>query len=227
MSGETFAAIVGAIVGTVGGGLISLFLQIYGLRKAGKEKAQDALDHQRALGMALIYKIGRVYSHLRVIRGSLEQSLKKGAAAGLSEKWQMLQPAIATLEHVHFSSDEMTLLLTLGDHKLFNDMMAIDELHNMSIDVLKEYSRLREELTSMLPPVHKLEGLTGEFAFTPEQAGVLRPRMAGLNNLIDGMIAYAERDEKAAWSTIERLQQLLKSQLGLTYEFNQKTNTLL
>jgi hypothetical protein len=227
MSGETFAAIVGAVVGTVGGGLISLFLQIYGLRKAAKEKAHEVLDRQRALGIALIYKIGRIYSHLRVIRGNLEQSLKKGAAIGLSEKWQMLQPAIATLEHVHFSSDEMTLLLILGDHKLFNDMMAIDELHNMAIDVVKEYSRLREELTSMLPPVHKLEGLTGEVAFTAEQAGALRPRMAGLNNLIDGMVEYAERDEKAAWSIIERLQSLLRSQLGLPYTFDQKANILL
>jgi hypothetical protein len=58
----------------------------------------------------------------------------KGAA------WQIVRPVVASATPVYFSPDEMALLLSL-DNEVFNDVAALDDLHNSTAALCDLYGQ--------------------------------------------------------------------------------------
>ncbi len=140
---EFWAAIAGAIVG----GVIALAIQMIALNAAARDRKADAAERKNALGHALLFKAVRIYSHLRqfnhhVMAGAEEQK-KRGHKA---IAWQVVLPFANLPEKVHFSTDEMALLLSLKNDDLFNNAVSFDEVHNSTIDIFATYSERRSSL---------------------------------------------------------------------------------
>lgn len=154
--GEFWAAIAGAIVG----GLIALVIQLVALWAAKAERKEDHNERRRALGYALLFKMIQIYSNLRQLRDHLAGAYERGLEDGLEEPWQFVMPIVNVPDRVEFSTDEMSMLLSLGNDDVFNDLASLDQVHNSLCSRLIPLSHLIKILN--LLSVTMLVGGIGE-----------------------------------------------------------------
>jgi len=208
-----------AIVGVLAGGLVILLVQMLIFLVAARERRAQALSRRKAIAHALVFKITRIHSHLNAFNKHVKSSFERATSDGRGHlpPWQIVLPLVTMPERVHFSADEMGMLLGLGDGKLFNQIVAMDEFHNSTIDVFQLVSGRRLELTSMMA-VTGIAGDVGAVDLTLEQLRAFAPRMLELNSMIEALRPACEEDEKAARQVLTRLQQVLRSKLGMPYK---------
>lgn len=212
---EFWAAIAGAVVG----GIIAFVIQIVALRSAKKDRLDEAADKQKALGHALIFKVIRIYSHLRQFNLHL-LAASKLMPNGKGLSWQIVLPIINSPDKIHFTTDEMVMLLGLKDNDLFNDLVEMDERHNATITAFEAYRDHRLALTEMLPS--NINGVVGTVELTQDQLKVIGPKMVELDSLLKGAAAQSERQERDSWDVLQRLRDLLVTKVGLTLSIEAK-----
>lgn len=216
-----WAAVGGAVVGAIIGGLISWQVQMIALREARKQRQEDAEAKQKALGHALVFKITQIYSHLRVFNKHIAGSIESAKAEGfVGEPWQMVVPIVNLPELVHFTTDEMTLLLALKENTLFNDLADMDERHNGTVGAFEAYAEHRLELGRMLPSV--LRGNVGRADLTDDQMKVIGPKMVEVRTLLAGLMQQCQLQEKDAQDALTRLLAALSAKIGLTLKLELK-----
>lgn len=214
MPNEFWAAIAGALVGAVVGGIITYCIQKLALRDADLQRAEKELKRKKALGHALIFKVSRIHSHFYRFHRHMEEPFEKNPLPGASpEPWQVVQALANSFGEVHFTPDEMTMLLDLKNNDLFNDVVQLDDIHNSAIGLFERFSALRSSLLSQLPAT--MIGNVGMVALPPEQTKLVRPKMVELNELILKMKQESKRNVDEAWSALTRLNSSLNEKLGL------------
>ncbi len=217
MSNEFWSAIGGAVVG----GLIAFGIQLVALRAAAKQRAEEAAERRKALGHALLFKMLKIHSNLHGFNEHLQETFAKAEKAGFGgEPWQIVRPIANHPATVHFSTDEMAMLLSLKNDDVFNDVLSMDGVHNSTIALFQTFAECRHSLTSLLPA--EMEGIVGTTEITQEQMQFLRPKMAEVNDLIISMRQRCELDTRDAWSVLTRLQAVLKDKVGLKIEIERK-----
>ena len=222
MENEFWAAVVGAVVG----GIIAFAIQFVILRAAARQREEEAAGRRKALGHSLLFKMVKIHSHLHHFHAYLEEPFEREQEGGSRrEPWQIVLPLASNPEHVHFSSDEMAMLLSLKNDDLFNDVIPMDEIHNTTIDLFHTFKERRFALTSQLPA--KMEGMVGETKLTEEQMLFLRPMMVEVNDLITSMRQRCELDARDAWNVLTRLHSGLKDEVGLALEILPKPDKAL
>ena len=216
MPNEFWAAIIGAVVGAVTAGIISYLIQRTALKATADQLEKEAENRKKALGYALLFKMVRIYSGLAHMSRHLEEHFKKleqKEYAG-SEPWQIVLPIANPLEAVHFSTDEMAMLLSLKDNDLFNDLASLDVVHNSTIELFRTHASLRAKLLEMLPA--NIEGMVGEVHLTAEQAMYVRPKMVEINALIIDINERCTKDTNEAKDILQRLSTTLNNKLELS-----------
>jgi hypothetical protein len=198
-AGETefWAAIIGAIVGAVVGGVISYILQRAAARGAKKVRDEDHLQQQRALANSLLFKMLRIYSNFCNIHQLLEECFADAAKHGLqADPWQVVRPLANPPELIHFTADEMGMLLAQKDNEVFNRVLPMADIHNSLVDALKVFATLRMTLTDRLAelPVVKVDGPLVSAAFTKEHAQAFEPKMLEVNSLAENIRERATKD---------------------------------
>lgn len=209
--GEFWAAIAGAIVG----GLIALVIQLVALWAAKAERKEDHNERRRALGYALLFKMIQIYSNLRQLRDHLAGAYERGLEDGLEEPWQFVMPIVNVPDRVEFSTDEMSMLLSLGNDDVFNDLASLDQVHNSLCSVFQTYKLRRMMLTDLLPS-GEMAGVRGFTNLTEAQVAILRPKMAELNDLVQSLSIACPRDTATAEDVLQRLADLLREKVGIT-----------
>lgn len=215
MPNEFWAAIIGAVVGATVGGLIAFMIQKVALRASAEQLENEARERRKALGYALLFKIVRIHSGLENLRRHLEISLCKletEECAGW-EPWQVVRPTANFADSVHFSTDEVAMLLSLKDNDLFNDLISLDMIHNSTVELFRFHAALRESLLENLPA--NMEGIVGEITLSAEQAMYVRPKMVEINELVTTLNANCIQDTDRAWDVLERLNTILNDKLEL------------
>ena len=116
-SKEFLSAIFGAIVG----GMIAYAVQIKALREARNIREQDRKQVQQALGNSSIFKMIRIYSNASQIQQYIEECFKEAERDNFKGvPWRFVRPLANPPSDIHFSPDEMGMLLSLKDNDLFN-----------------------------------------------------------------------------------------------------------
>lgn len=134
------------------GGLIAFGIQLVALRAAAKQRAEEAAERRKALGHALLVKMLKIHSHLHGFNEHLEETFAKAEKAGFDgEPWQIVRPIANHPPTVHFSTDEMVMLLSLKNDDVFNDVLSMDGVHNSTIALFQTFAECRRSLTSLLP----------------------------------------------------------------------------
>jgi hypothetical protein len=130
---EFWSAIIGAIVG----GLIAYIVQVKALREGRRLRDEDHKRVQQAQGNALLFKMIRIHSDLhgihRHIEGCFEQAEQKGLTG---DPWQFVLPLANPPGPIHFSSEEMGMLLALKTDDVFNLVVKMDTVHNSLSDAV-------------------------------------------------------------------------------------------
>lgn len=185
------------------------------LKASADQLQKERTERQNALGYALLFKMVRIHSDLANMGKHLEECLGKLATEECTdwEPWQVVLPIANPVEPVHFSTDEMAMLLSLKENDFFNDLASLDLIHNSTIELFRKHAALRESLLEMLPA--NMDGMVGEIALSREKAMYVRPKMVEINGLIGAMYERCIQDTDHAWDVLERLTALLNDKLKL------------
>jgi hypothetical protein len=217
--GNFWSVIIGALVGALAAGGISFWLQRMTLRAAAEERQTERRERRAALGHALLFKTGRIYSHARTFSEHMRAAYAAAKRDGFKgEAWQFVLPILNFPDRVEYTTDEMALLLSLKENELFNCLIQLDEIHNSTIEIFRRYAELRLSLTQKLSP-HEMRGKIGSGNLTPAELMRIQPSMIELNDVAEGLQSRCQRDEAESWKALVELQRVLKSALGLEYRF--------
>lgn len=220
MGGEFWAAIAGAFVG----GIIAFGIQMVVMDAAARQRKKEKEERQQALGYSLFFKMVRIYSNIHNFGQHLEELFAAAKKDGFEgEPWQIYKPLANAPAPVHFSTDEMTMLLSLKDDDLFNELIPLDQVHNATLDIFHTLDARRQALTDMLPTT-SMDGAKGEAALTEDQVMLIRPKMVEVNMLVVDVIGWCEKDGQNARELLTRLHTLLKEKVGLTNKLSFKVD---
>jgi hypothetical protein len=208
---EFWSAIAGAIVG----GIIAFSIQIIALRESRKQNTSKIDERRKALAYSVMFKTLKIHSHLVQLRDEIEKSFQKPFEQ--AQPWQFFRPLVNRPQHVHFSSDEIALVLSLKEDDLLNLLIILDETHNDTIELFGTYARLRVELTSRLSA--EMNGMVGTTTLTQQEMMLLAPKMAELNELIVGLRQRCTKDAEASGKATANLNKALNKHVALNLRF--------
>ena len=215
---EFWAAIVGAIVGAVVGGSIAYIIQVRVLREARTQRDEDHKRLQQALGNAVLFKMVRIHSNFYGFHRHFEDCFAEAARRGSTdEPWRFVLPLANPPDPVHFSSEEMGMLLALKNNDMFNLVLPMDVIHNSLIAAVKVLNTERAALTERLK-TDEAEGAVLSSNLDRDQTLALRPRMINVNSLIEAIRTNAKRDFEESDEALDCLNKVLRDKLGLVYK---------
>jgi hypothetical protein len=216
MPNEFWAAILGAFVG----GLVSCGLQWLAFKEAANRRREELVERNRALAHSILFKMIRIHSNLHHLTMNLRLAQVEGQKAGLNQPWQYLRPLANWPDTVHWTPEEMSLLLSLREDDLFNSIVSLDIVHNSTLELFKTHREMHAEVAALLPGEVN-EGVA-QSELSPEQARVIAPKIAGLNMLGESMIQRCETDYAEAAKVLADLNRVLSEKLGLKYKIEDK-----
>jgi hypothetical protein len=210
---EFWSAITGALVG----GMIAFVVQMIALRAAKSQRSEDYKLVQQGLGNSLLFKMIRIHVNFQAINRHIEACFEGAGRRGLvGEPWQFVLPLANPPNPIHFSSEEMGMLLAQKVDEVFNSVLSIDVLHNGLIDAVKTLNDRRMALTERIA-AGKVEGEVAVGGLAHAELLAIRPRMIELNTLIEQLRADASKAVEESGDVLDRLHQLLREKLGLPY----------
>jgi hypothetical protein len=219
MGNEFWAVILGAVVA----GMIAFVLQRINLNDAKRQRDEERDERRYAVALSLLFKMVKIHSNMVNLHQHVQEKLTEAEGGNKKrELWQDYLPVANLPRAIHFSIDEMALLLSLKDDDLFNDLASIDEIHNSAVELFKKINSRRELLLAELPA--KMEGNRGTMLLTPEQMPYFRPKMVEINLLIQSAAEWCAEQTPKCRGLLERLHRVLKSKVGITNQLFFKTD---
>ena len=165
----------------------------------------------------------KIHSNLHGFAQHLEERFAEAERDGFEgEPWEIYLPLANTPAPVHFSTDEMAMLLSLKDDDLFNNIVSFDAVHNGTIEIFQTLNERRQVLTAELPA--KMDGAKGETVLTPEQLLFVEPKMVEVNMLVNSAREWCRTEDPNARTLLTRLHAVLKDRVGLTIEISFKSD---
>ena len=210
-----------AIAGAVVGGLVAYFLQIRALKESRHQRTEELKRIQEMLGTSILFKAVKILSNAHELHSHLGQALSPSDRLDSpAEPWQVLVPLASLPNEVHFSSEEMSMLLSIGDTDIFNLVFPLDTVHSSMLNSTRTLFRERSLLLEQCQP-QVIEGTmaTGEFA--TEELLRLRPRMVAVNELARQLEGQAGRLLKESRQALELLQSQLREKLNLNVQLEE------
>ncbi len=214
------SAFGGAVIGSIGSGLINFFLQRKSLAAAKALRDADRRDVRKALGYALFFKMIRLSSDLAQLGQPVRDGVEKAKREGSTVLWSHVLPVALLPDPIKFSPEEMALVLSL-DNELFNHMAALDDLHKSTVELFRLYGNMRKDLTDTLRP-SAMVGQMGSTLLTKEERDRIQPRCVELDVLINGMFGRTQQDGKLAWDCLRHLHRVLEKEFDLKHKLELK-----
>lgn len=212
-TGEFWAAIAGAIVGAAIGGIISYCLQRQAFAAETVKRDQDKLERQQTLARSFIVKLTILYSHVSQLDRTIKQVFATANATG-HELYQIALPILPIPSAVTFSTDELTILLTLKLDDQFNDAAMMDERHNNLYGILNIFNEKAVEFREKVTP-QAFTGMMGHIESTNAQLQELRPYMLALNQLVIALRDQSDALTKDSWALVTTVTAGFNSKLNL------------
>lgn len=209
------SAIIGALVGAVAGGIIAYLVQAMALKEARKQRAEDHLSVQQALGRSMLIKVSGIYSHSFRIHEFIEEAFQEVNKVG-GEPWQYYNPVVNVPEPINFTSDELGMLLGLKADNVFNSVLAMDVNLNGLLRSIEHLNSLKMALRDKLK-VSQVEGKSVSSHLSKEEFFALRPVMIDFNTLAESIRASSQRYYKEARVSLDGLTSVLKEKLSIKH----------
>lgn len=209
-SKEFWAAIIGAIVG----GFIAALTQWFFAWSQRKYQ-------ERALATSLLLKLGKLTATLIVTKQHVDACFAEAGDVGAdTQPWQILTPIANLANPIHFTSDELSLLLAQANDNIFGLVLGMDDRHNDIISIMHSFQEKRDDITRKLEPHRIVERVVGDrvdVLYPPQLMRDLSPYIIDLNSIVDHVRTHLPRDADTARTATERAQTLLKNRLKLKF----------
>lgn len=205
---EFWSAIAGAVVG----GVIAYMLHRSALREARRERESAAADARKALAHSLLFKAIKIFEGLHGLKKHVDEAVNE---AGSTVSLASVMFPIANLpDKIVFSSDEMAMLLSLGDDDVFNRVVSLDAIHNSVLPAWERYAMLREKFQQLSSTEH-FDKETGAAAVIIEPGSPLEITLFEADQVAVELTSRAQRDTAEAKDAMTALHLLLSQKLGL------------
>jgi hypothetical protein len=216
-STEFIAAIMGATVGAVVGGIISFGPQIVAIRAAKKLRDEDQLQARRTASYSLIFKLIKITSSFYSLWERIDNDLK--SASREMGPWSAVQHIVNLPDRVSFTSDEMAMLMGLKESALISDVMNLESHHNSLLDAMAAYGTERIQVADRMKG-RVVGGGMVQANLTIDEAALLMPKIEGLNDLILHIHDRAKSEWEASGKTLEKVHKTLDAALKLGFKLS-------
>jgi len=123
--------------------------------------------------------------------------------------WEIISPSGNPPHAVHFTSDEISMLLDQKDNDVLNSVASMDEAHNSVIEMVALYKEEHVKLTDLFPPPSGAQDQLLFGFYTKQQWLALQPQMINVNSVIEQLREHVANAAKEADDVLGRLQKLL------------------
>ncbi|NWG24632.1 MAG: hypothetical protein HXY30_09530 [Pseudorhodoplanes sp.] len=217
-NGEFWAAIIGAVVG----GYISYLTQLRAIKETRAHRQEDRLLVQQGLANSLLFKVIRIHGDFYGIHRHIEECFERARKDGFQgEPWQIVLPLANFPDSVHFSPDEMGMLLGLKDDDVFNAVATLDVVHNSLVEAVRSLSVSRRALASELTP-DRVSGNTLSGVMDRDTIMRLKPQMIEVNELIEAIRTSAKTDFEESDLAMQQLVLLFRNRLQIGIRLESK-----
>jgi hypothetical protein len=194
---------------------VGYWLQSRSFSAEKKRRDDDRAELRKGQAYALLFKLIRIASSLKSLSEAVLERPDIPAERGQAARsWQWIQPIANPPDAVKFSPEEMALVFSLNSN-VFNQIAALDDLHNSTVAIFAAYGVKRSAVTERLGGT--MEGPIGTSALTREQVEWLGPRAAELDSLVVAMIDRTEKDAREARAALLALSELFNEKLKLNH----------
>lgn len=212
---EFWAALVGAVVGSLVSGCISYWLQRSGFNEQRLERQEQEKNERRALGHSLFFKILSITNNLTHIKAHVDECVGRAAAAdpeGKTPPVAFLLPLMNVADPVQLDPKEMSMLLASKEDEVFNRVLDIPPIYNSILPAWKQYAAMRAELHDAASTTIDLE--TGEGPMEFPSSGPTAIRFFEANGVAQRLIERAVKDHEDASETLDMLLRALNEKAG-------------
>ena len=200
LSGTIWATLIGAVAGSVTGGIINLLIQSNGVRIARVERLAAKRQENLATAFSVMVKIIKMLSGIGHIKAEIAKSQaaldSRRKETPNTEFWQVLPPFGTLPRQVEFTNTECALILSTKNPDLMLAAIELCDIYNDLIDLISLYSDRREALTASFN-IEELDGSYGSSYLDEEQKNQLMPRIIQLRSLTKAMVdrIYIDYDQ--------------------------------
>ncbi|MBP0581481.1 hypothetical protein J8I29_19285 [Labrys sp. LIt4] len=224
-SKEFLSAIVGAIIGAFGSGIVTFVMQLYTNRQAKELRLEERHAVKSALAHTLLYKLVRICSGASAIYNHLNKSIEISKKKDPStQPWQAVPKLANTPIPVTVSVEELGIIYELNDNEMSTSLIMIDEVFSRLITLSETINSLKEDVSRI---VKILPGSGGEFSISVplERRGEFDKTIFEL----DGVIQSALEDSGVVFrelsKIIQKVQPILKEKYGIEYVYRMTDET--
>jgi len=211
----------GVLFGAAISASVSIVLQRSAFAEARRQKEKDRFELRKALGFSLFYKMIQISSELNNSAVAISRSMEEGRRKGLVDLYQAVQPVVPIADKVRFSPEEMALLLSI-DPTLFNQIAALDNLHNHTVSLFELYLLRRTAVLERFGAT--VVGSLGTTGLTATDSNWLAPRAVELNGLANAMYQQAASGAKLTSEALDSLHKMLERDFGMKQKLERDPN---
>lgn len=211
---EFWAALAGAVVGSLVSGAISYFLQKSSFEEQKRDRNAQKRDERRALGHSLFFKVLSIANTLQHVKNHAYECKRRAADAGDegAPPVTYLLPILNLGDPVQLVAEEMSLLLSTGADDVFNRVLELAPIHNSILPVWQQYAAMRAELNEITSTGIDLATGIGQSEIPLNSPTAVKFFEA--NQTAQQLIERAIRDEADALETLPMLVMVLNDKAG-------------
>ncbi|GEM_PF-5037990 len=215
LDSNSLATIIGAITGAIIAGGIGFLVQKRANQFAKEQKEIEKSENNKALGYSLFFKFAKIQAGLITAEKHIKECKKKIPEAHKEnmQLWQVITPLAVRQREIYFSSEEITLLASLKQIALLNEILMLDHSYNSDFELFRVYGVERALLNSMLSS-EMIDG-QGQAKFDPAKFVTAGPKIFEVNNLAVQLDRQISEDVEKVEKASDQLAIILKQELGI------------
>lgn len=201
-------AIVGGVIGALAGGIPAWLLAKRQSDEALRRDSEQRVENQKALAFSVVVKLLHIINSTVSLSNHVKSclALRNDPARAHMEPWQVLVPMIGHTDEgsIRFTADEMGVFAAANEYDLMQDMMLLAARHSSALATFQEYCKMRNEFRTIGPKPADFDGQIGGGWLTPEEVDGFKPYTIPMNNVVVGLDAGLDEDERLARKVAER-----------------------
>ena len=215
--GTLGVAIVGALAGSATTGYVAYKIQDRAFKEAEKTRQKELRNTQQVQGRSLILKMMKIHSDILMIDKHLKTAFQAAKSHETTmEPWGFVKELATLPRPVHYSYDELSTLMSLGDDEVFNAVLNAEPVHANLLALVNALHSYRRELLEKLP-VTTTMGTLASAEIDPESLAPLRLQMNAVNEIIDQLCQFVERGRYESQDALRSLCDLLREKLDMQH----------
>jgi len=215
MSPEFWAAIAGAIVGSIAAGGISIALQFWQYRR--ERQSQD-----QSMAWRIFFKLFQLEQDFAAIQNHIASCDEYAKSKGIRIGWQSLTAPVNVPAKIRFSPDELSLLFSFDNLELFGMVAQVEAAHVAIVDLQLLYVQRRENLIDRIPAA--MDGRVASVNFTDEDVQRFGPLVAEVDDMGRQMRTVAEDNANEAHRVLVAFGKASIAALGSQFKLPGRAN---